>query len=57
MTSASIALRWRLPRENLSVRGSNAHHMVEACFKVVARCLRQAIRIDGNEVPSSKGVL
>ena len=42
---------------HLSVRGENAHHMVEACFKVVARCLRQAIRIEGNDLPSTKGVL
>ncbi len=42
---------------HLSVRGENAHHMVEACFKVVARCLRQAIRVDGDDLPSTKGVL
>jgi imidazoleglycerol-phosphate dehydratase / histidinol-phosphatase len=42
---------------HLSVRGDNAHHMVEACFKVVARALRQAIRREGNELPSTKGVL
>ena len=42
---------------HLSVRGENAHHMVEACFKVVARTLRQAIRREGNELPSTKGVL
>lgn len=42
---------------NLSVRGDNAHHMVEACFKVVARTLRQAIRREGNELPSTKGSL
>ena len=28
---------------HLTVRGENAHHMVEACFKVTARCLRQEI--------------
>ena len=42
---------------HLSVRGENAHHMVEACFKVVARALRQAIHREGNELPSTKGVL
>jgi imidazoleglycerol-phosphate dehydratase/histidinol-phosphatase len=41
----------------LAVRGENAHHMVEACFKVVARALRQAIRREGSELPSTKGVL
>jgi imidazoleglycerol-phosphate dehydratase/histidinol-phosphatase len=42
---------------HLSVRGENAHHMVEACFKSVARALRQAIRREGSELPSTKGVL
>jgi imidazoleglycerol-phosphate dehydratase/histidinol-phosphatase len=42
---------------HLSVRGENAHHMVEACFKVVARTLRQAIQREGNELPSTKGAL
>lgn len=42
---------------HLGVRGENAHHMVEACFKVVARALRQAIRREGSELPSTKGAL
>jgi len=42
---------------HLQVRGENAHHMVEACFKGVGRALRQALRIEGTELPSSKGVL
>lgn len=42
---------------HLAVRGDNAHHMVEACFKAVGRALRQAVRRDGDGVPSSKGVL
>jgi imidazoleglycerol-phosphate dehydratase len=39
--------------------GSNAHHMVEACFKAFARALREAIEIDPREqgVPSTKGTL
>ncbi|MGV8942312.1 MAG: bifunctional histidinol-phosphatase/imidazoleglycerol-phosphate dehydratase HisB [Lysobacter sp.] len=42
---------------NLQVRGDNDHHKVEACFKVVARTLRQAIKREGNELPSTKGLL
>lgn len=42
---------------HLRVDGDNAHHMVEACFKVVARTLRQAIRREGSELPSTKGTL
>jgi imidazoleglycerol-phosphate dehydratase len=39
--------------------GTNAHHMIEACFKAFARALRQAIAIDPAEtgVPSTKGTL
>jgi imidazoleglycerol-phosphate dehydratase len=39
--------------------GSNAHHMVEACFKAFARALRDAVSIDPGEsgVPSTKGTL
>ncbi len=42
---------------HLAVRGENAHHMVEACFKAFARALRQAIRREGRELPSTKGAL
>jgi imidazoleglycerol-phosphate dehydratase/histidinol-phosphatase len=41
----------------LTVQGENAHHMIEGCFKAVARTLRQAIRREGNELPSTKGTL
>jgi len=42
---------------HVSVHGDNTHHMVEACFKGVGRALRQAFRREGNELPSTKGVL
>jgi len=42
---------------HLTVHGDNAHHMVEGCFKVVARTLRQAIRREGADLPSTKGSL
>ena len=38
--------------------GKNAHHIVEGCFKSVARSLKIAVAFDGsNEIPSTKGVL
>ncbi|HEX7165622.1 MAG TPA: imidazoleglycerol-phosphate dehydratase [Acidimicrobiales bacterium] len=37
--------------------GDNTHHVVEAVFKGVARCLRDAVRIEGGGVPSTKGSL
>jgi imidazoleglycerol-phosphate dehydratase/histidinol-phosphatase len=42
---------------NLKVTGANDHHKVEACFKAVARALRLAIRREGSDLPSTKGVL
>jgi imidazoleglycerol-phosphate dehydratase len=39
--------------------GSNAHHLIEACFKAFARALRDAVSVDPDEpgVPSTKGTL
>jgi imidazoleglycerol-phosphate dehydratase len=39
------------------VRGRNVHHIVEAAFKGLARCLRDAVRVEGLGVPSTKGAL
>ena len=52
-TNAKLTLHLGVPY------GSNAHHMVEACFKAFARALRQAVAIDPGEpgVPSTKGTL
>jgi imidazoleglycerol-phosphate dehydratase len=51
VTAAAITLHVRL-RE-----GRNTHHVVEATFKGVARALRDAVRIEGGGVPSTKGTL
>jgi imidazoleglycerol-phosphate dehydratase len=37
--------------------GKNTHHMLEASFKGVARCLRDAVRVEGAAIPSTKGSL
>ncbi len=42
---------------HLSVRGENDHHQIEACFKAVARALRQSIKREGDTLPSTKGAL
>jgi len=40
-----------------SVSGRNGHHIIEASFKGVARALRDAVRVEGTGVPSTKGTL
>jgi imidazoleglycerol-phosphate dehydratase len=39
------------------LRGKNTHHIIEASFKAVARALRDAVRVEGAGVPSTKGTL
>jgi imidazoleglycerol-phosphate dehydratase len=50
-TAAAITLHIR------KRSGRNAHHIVEASFKGVARALRDAVRVEGGGVPSTKGAL
>jgi imidazoleglycerol-phosphate dehydratase len=50
-TAAAMTLHIEL------VRGHNVHHIIEATFKGLARSLRDAVRVDGGGVPSTKGVL
>ena len=50
-TSALLTLHLDLKR------GKNSHHILEASFKAVARALRDAVRVEGSVVPSTKGVL
>jgi histidinol-phosphate aminotransferase/imidazoleglycerol-phosphate dehydratase/histidinol-phosphatase len=42
---------------HVKVDGENDHHKTEACFKAFGRALRQAIRMEGEALPSTKGVL
>ena len=51
VTAAMLTLHVRM------VSGRNTHHILEASFKGVARALRDAVRVEGTHVPSTKGVL
>ncbi len=51
VNAAAITLHLRM------VSGRNTHHILEASFKGVARALRDAVRIEGVDVPSTKGTL
>ena len=51
VTSAGFTLHLTM------VRGKNTHHVIEASFKAVARALRDAVRVEGTGVPSTKGTL
>lgn len=53
----SLALSGRFTLHVDLLRGDNDHHRVEAAFKALALALRQAIAIQGESVPSTKGVL
>jgi imidazoleglycerol-phosphate dehydratase len=50
-TAAELTLHVRL------VAGRSPHHVVEAEFKALAKCLQDAVRIVGGGVPSTKGTL
>src|SRR4030095_1269733 len=55
LSSLAIASRAALHVDVL--RGRNDHHRAEAAFKACALAFRQALSRDGNDVPSTKGVL
>lgn len=39
------------------LHGGNAHHVIEASFKALARAMRAALMVEGDELPSTKGLL
>lgn len=56
----AFAMNARLTLNVACLDGANSHHIAEACFKAVARALRDAVEPDprgGAEVPSTKGTL
>lgn len=42
---------------NIKAEGDNEHHKIEAIFKAVAKSIKMAIKKDGNDLPTTKGVL
>jgi imidazoleglycerol-phosphate dehydratase len=52
----SFAARAKL-NLNIKVAGKNDHHKAEASFKALARALRDAVRVTGKGIPSTKGVI
>lgn len=42
---------------NISSEGTNEHHKIEAIFKAFAKAIRMAVRREGSELPTTKGVL
>lgn len=53
----AFATRGQLNLHAAILYGQNTHHQVEALFKGLARALKQAVRIDGEAIPSTKGTL
>jgi imidazoleglycerol phosphate dehydratase HisB len=53
----SLAMAGRMSLHIDQLRGNNDHHICEAAFKALALALRAATRIDGDTIPSEKGVL
>jgi imidazoleglycerol phosphate dehydratase HisB len=42
---------------NAQVEGENDHHQIEALFKALARALKDAVQVEHDQIPSTKGVL
>ncbi|AGA65341.1 Imidazoleglycerol-phosphate dehydratase [Liberibacter crescens BT-1] len=56
----SFSQNCRITLHLIKKHGANNHHLAETCFKAVARCLYEAIKLDPNQaerIPSTKGIL
>jgi imidazoleglycerol-phosphate dehydratase/histidinol-phosphatase len=42
---------------NIKAEGTNEHHKIEAIFKAFAKCIKMAVKKEGNQLPTTKGVL
>ena len=53
----AFAMRGHFNLHAAVLYGENTHHQIEALFKGLARALKQAVRLEGGEIPSTKGTL
>ena len=51
VTNAGLCLHFKM------LNGYDTHHIIEASFKAFAKCLKKAITVNSNEIPSTKGIL
>jgi imidazoleglycerol-phosphate dehydratase/histidinol-phosphatase len=42
---------------NIKAEGENEHHKIESIFKAFAKAIKMAVKIEGDQLPSTKGVL
>lgn len=42
---------------NIKAKGENEHHKIEAIFKAVAKSIKMAVKVEGTDLPSTKGML
>lgn len=40
-----------------SIRGNNSHHILESIFKSFAKAMKHAVKIEGSDIPSTKGII
>lgn len=53
----ALSMRGQFNLHAAVLYGENTHHQIEALFKGLARALKQAVRIESSEIPSTKGTL